>query len=201
VESTGSPRVTRVLRYGFHVQRTYLLISFDGPLEPTSAEKSANYQIIGLGGQETGHGQGAVDGREVVVGGTQRAGLRSACESARRLHLLSVRTRSQAASARALCWSDVRRIHRKPFAKFEYTMALTFSDYREHESPGDAELGGMRPLFLCTLTEAGQMRIKANADAARMQRIPAKCCKCRQTLGILRKCKSLLNANLRPSGS
>jgi len=35
------------------------------------------------------------------------------------------------------------------------------------------------------------MQIKANADAAKMQTIPAKRCKCRQILGILWKTQIL----------
>jgi hypothetical protein len=41
------PLVTDVLRYGYHDQWTYLLIDFNQPLDPTSAENVANYTITG----------------------------------------------------------------------------------------------------------------------------------------------------------
>ncbi|MGA2705248.1 MAG: Ig-like domain-containing protein, partial [Isosphaeraceae bacterium] len=50
VVSTDGPKVTSVLRYGFHWQPTYLLINFNGPLDPTSAQNPSNYQILGPGG-------------------------------------------------------------------------------------------------------------------------------------------------------
>ena len=50
VISTDGPRVTSVLRYGFHCQPTYLLLNFNGPLDPTSAQNPLNYQILGPGG-------------------------------------------------------------------------------------------------------------------------------------------------------
>ena len=45
--STHGPRVTSVLRYGFHWQPTYLLINFNGRLDPTSAQNPSNYQSSG----------------------------------------------------------------------------------------------------------------------------------------------------------
>jgi len=50
VASTDGPQVTNVLRYGFHWQPTYLLINFNGPLDPTSAQNPSNYQILGPAG-------------------------------------------------------------------------------------------------------------------------------------------------------
>jgi hypothetical protein len=45
--STDGPRATGALRYGYHDQKTYLVLDFDGPLDPTSAEDIANYTISG----------------------------------------------------------------------------------------------------------------------------------------------------------
>ncbi len=50
VVSTDGPKVTSLLRYGFHWQPTYLLLNFNGPLDPTSAQNPSNYQILGPGG-------------------------------------------------------------------------------------------------------------------------------------------------------
>ena len=50
VVSTDGPRVTGLRRYGFHAQPTYLLLNFNGPLNPTSAQNPSNYQILGPGG-------------------------------------------------------------------------------------------------------------------------------------------------------
>jgi large repetitive protein len=50
VVSTDGPQVTHLLRYGFHWQPTYLLLYFNGPLDPTSAQNPANYQILGPSG-------------------------------------------------------------------------------------------------------------------------------------------------------
>ena len=47
--STG-PKVTSLLRYGFHEQRTVLALTFDEPLEETTALDTANYKIVALGG-------------------------------------------------------------------------------------------------------------------------------------------------------
>jgi hypothetical protein len=41
-----------VLRFGFHVQPTYLLLSFNGVLDPATAQNPVNYQILG----PSGHG-------------------------------------------------------------------------------------------------------------------------------------------------
>ena len=50
VESADGPRVTSVVRYGFHAQPTYLLLNFNGPLDRTSAQNRLNYQILGSRG-------------------------------------------------------------------------------------------------------------------------------------------------------
>ena len=50
VVSTDGPLVTGLRRYGFHWQPTYLLINFNGPLDPTSAQNPSNYQVLGPGG-------------------------------------------------------------------------------------------------------------------------------------------------------
>ena len=50
VVSTDGPLVTGLRRYGFHAQPTYLLLNFNGPLDPTSAQNPLNYQILGPGG-------------------------------------------------------------------------------------------------------------------------------------------------------
>ena len=47
--SAVSPQVTHVSRYGYHDQATYLLVDFNGPLDPASAEDIANYTIEGPG--------------------------------------------------------------------------------------------------------------------------------------------------------
>ena len=52
VLSTDGPQVTRVLRYGFHMQQTFLLIDFNGPLELGPAQNPSNYQIVGPGGHQ-----------------------------------------------------------------------------------------------------------------------------------------------------
>ena len=44
---TIGPRVTHVVRFGFHHQPTFLVVSFDGPLDPATAENVANYLLIG----------------------------------------------------------------------------------------------------------------------------------------------------------
>ena len=49
--NTDGPQVTSVDRYGYHIQPTYLLISFDGPLAVSPAEDITNYQIVGPGGR------------------------------------------------------------------------------------------------------------------------------------------------------
>ena len=41
------PQVTGVERYGYHDQATYLVIYFNDPLDPTSAENVSNFTIAG----------------------------------------------------------------------------------------------------------------------------------------------------------
>ena len=52
VVPTEGPEVTGVLRYGFHLQPTYLLLAFNGPLDPNTAQNPLNYQILGPGGHQ-----------------------------------------------------------------------------------------------------------------------------------------------------
>ncbi|MGP0070165.1 MAG: beta strand repeat-containing protein [Isosphaeraceae bacterium] len=47
VISTANPTVTRVVRYGFHHQSTYLVLTFSTALDPASAEDLANYSLVG----------------------------------------------------------------------------------------------------------------------------------------------------------
>ena len=42
--------MTSVVRYEFQWQPTHLLVNFNGPLDPTSAQNPSNYQLIGPGG-------------------------------------------------------------------------------------------------------------------------------------------------------
>jgi hypothetical protein len=42
-----APAVTRVVRYGYHHQKTYLVIDFSGPLDAAAAENITNYTISG----------------------------------------------------------------------------------------------------------------------------------------------------------
>jgi IPT/TIG domain len=44
------PQVTSVQRFGFHAQPTFLVINFNGPLDPSLAQKVSNYRIIGPNG-------------------------------------------------------------------------------------------------------------------------------------------------------
>ena len=47
VISTANPTVTRVSRYGFHRQPTYLLLTFSTALDPASAQDVFNYSLLG----------------------------------------------------------------------------------------------------------------------------------------------------------
>ena len=47
VGAVDGPRVTSLRRYGFHAQPTYLVLAFDGPLGPASAEDAADYLVVG----------------------------------------------------------------------------------------------------------------------------------------------------------
>jgi hypothetical protein len=44
------PRVSGVERFGFHAQPTFLVINFDGPLDPGPATKVSNYRLKGPNG-------------------------------------------------------------------------------------------------------------------------------------------------------
>jgi hypothetical protein len=46
----NGPQVTNVQRFGFHAQPTSLVISFNGPLDPSPAQKVSNYQIVAPNG-------------------------------------------------------------------------------------------------------------------------------------------------------
>ncbi len=48
--TVDGPQVTNVQRFGYHAQPTYLVISFNMSLDPSSAEDAANYRIVGSGG-------------------------------------------------------------------------------------------------------------------------------------------------------
>ena len=45
------PTVTSVLRFGYHMQPTSLVIQFDGPLDAASAQNVNDYVIVGPGGR------------------------------------------------------------------------------------------------------------------------------------------------------
>ncbi len=45
--STASPTITRVVRYGFHHQPTYVVLYFSSPLDAATAEDIANYSLVG----------------------------------------------------------------------------------------------------------------------------------------------------------
>jgi IPT/TIG domain len=49
--SADGPRVKSVVRFGFHLQPTVLVITFDTPLDATSAQRVANYRILGSQGE------------------------------------------------------------------------------------------------------------------------------------------------------
>ena len=50
VVSADGPGLTGVARYGYHAQPTYLLLDFNGPLDPTTAQNVSNYHILGPAG-------------------------------------------------------------------------------------------------------------------------------------------------------
>ena len=52
VVSTDGPQVTGVLRYGFHMQPTYLLLDFNGPLDPARLRTRRIIEIVGPGGHQ-----------------------------------------------------------------------------------------------------------------------------------------------------
>ena len=45
--SEHGPTVVSLSRYGYHAQPTYLVIYFDGSLDPSTAEKASNYKVAG----------------------------------------------------------------------------------------------------------------------------------------------------------
>ena len=47
--STDGPQVTSVARYGVNVQPTYLLLTLNAPLNPATAQNTANYKLVGPG--------------------------------------------------------------------------------------------------------------------------------------------------------
>ena len=60
--TSDGPQVTSVLHFGNHAQKSYLLIYFNGPLDPAPAENTANYTIVGPVNK---HGHGS---RRIKVG-------------------------------------------------------------------------------------------------------------------------------------
>ena len=57
----GLTEVTSVDRYGYHAQPTFLVINFDNALDPTSAQDTANYTIIGPAGNRIKVGSAVYD--------------------------------------------------------------------------------------------------------------------------------------------
>jgi large repetitive protein len=47
--STDGPQVTSVARFGVNTQPTYLLLYFNAPLDPASAQNTANFKLVGPG--------------------------------------------------------------------------------------------------------------------------------------------------------
>ena len=45
--TSDGPRVTSVVRYGYHAQPTYIVITFNMALDPTSAQLASNYPVVG----------------------------------------------------------------------------------------------------------------------------------------------------------
>jgi len=60
--SADGPRVTGLVRYGFHAQPTIFVLSFNGPLDPARAENPLNYTLVGPVG---GLGRG---GKPLAIG-------------------------------------------------------------------------------------------------------------------------------------
>ncbi len=50
--AADGPQVTRVLRYGFHAQSTFLVVGFNGSLNASSAQDVSNYRIVGPRGRK-----------------------------------------------------------------------------------------------------------------------------------------------------
>jgi len=60
--TADGPRVTGLVRYGFHAQPTLFVLSFNGPLDPARAEDLRNYTLVGPVG---GLGRG---GKPLAIG-------------------------------------------------------------------------------------------------------------------------------------
>jgi hypothetical protein len=58
---SDGPQVTRVLRYGFHAQSTFLVIDFNSALDVTSAQEVANYHIVAPCGRRIKVGKAVYD--------------------------------------------------------------------------------------------------------------------------------------------
>jgi IPT/TIG domain len=48
--TTDGPQVTSVVRFGFHSQPTFLVVSFNMALDPASAQLASNYSVVGPNG-------------------------------------------------------------------------------------------------------------------------------------------------------
>jgi hypothetical protein len=72
--SSDGPRIISVKRYGYHTMPTTLVLAFDQPLDPTTAEDVKNYVILGPDGRRIGIGRAVYDpaGRTVTLHPGQR---------------------------------------------------------------------------------------------------------------------------------
>ena len=52
--STVGPQVTNLQRFGFHMQPTMFVLTFNSALDPTRAQDVNNYQLVPLTGSEAG---------------------------------------------------------------------------------------------------------------------------------------------------
>ena len=50
--TVDGPQVTNVQRFGFHSQPTFLVSNFNSALEPSTAKRAANYEIVGPSGHK-----------------------------------------------------------------------------------------------------------------------------------------------------
>jgi len=75
--STDGPRVVAVQRFGFHQLPTTLVIGFNEPLDPTSAQDTANYRITAPDGRPIGVGAAVYDpsSQSVTLSPVQRLDL------------------------------------------------------------------------------------------------------------------------------
>src|SRR5262249_25499406 len=48
----AGPHVLRIQRFGYHWMPTVLVLTLDSPLDPASAQNTANYRITGPGGRD-----------------------------------------------------------------------------------------------------------------------------------------------------